>query len=149
MHVFRELDVDIQTSLQRRITSHFALKQSRLTRRSLRMSCWNSGNVAGPGLRMIRILFGGEIQCKRWLEGSWITLWKRFYWLLHSRRLPFKDTNMSWSLFCTFFKVPFGPKLHFGDGANADRARLNKESICWFLFKEEKHSAIWASSLRC
>lgn len=35
------------------------------------------------------------------------------------------NTHMSCSLFCTFFNVPFGPKLDFGDGANAERARLN------------------------
>lgn len=45
-----------------------------VTLRSFKINCRNSGKVCGPGLRIMSILFGGEIQCKRWLDGSWITL---------------------------------------------------------------------------
>ena len=74
---------------------------------------------------MMSIWFGDETQCRRWLDGSCKTL---FFRSEESVDLPMsfsiENTHMSSSLLFTFWSVPFGPKLHLGDGANAERVRL-------------------------
>jgi len=59
------------------ITNLSIYKLIKHTFRSFPTRIRNCGKVDGPGLRIIRILLGGEIQWRRWLDGSWITLFNR------------------------------------------------------------------------